>query len=79
MTERPIAHMSGGEAKQAIDASRIEVRTGNGGTKTADYWIVPAGATFSEEGTAAVNESRIKPIPDHPAAAKKKVAKPKAQ
>src|SRR5437588_791452 len=75
------AYLSGGEAKQAIDPSRIEVRTGNGGTKTADYWIVPAGATFSGEGTAPVNESRIKPIPDHPAApaAKKKVAKPKAQ
>src|SRR5207237_1429738 len=35
------AYLSGGEAKQAIDASRIEVRTGNGGTKTADYWKVP--------------------------------------
>jgi hypothetical protein len=75
------AYLSGGEAKQAIDPSRIEVRTGNGGAKTADYWIVPAGATFSAEGTAPVNESRIKPIPDHPAApaARKKVAKPKAQ
>ena len=75
------AYLSGGEAKQAIDPSRIEVRTGNGGTKTAGYWIVPAGATFSGQGTAPVNESRIKPIPDHPAApaAKKKVAKPKAQ
>jgi hypothetical protein len=75
------AYLSGGEAKQAIDPSRIEVRTGNGGAKTADYWIVPAGATFSGEGTAPVNETRIKPIPDHPAApaTRKKAAKPKAQ
>ena len=40
------AYLSGGEAKQAIDASRIEVRTGSAGTKTAEYWVVPAGATF---------------------------------
>ena len=45
------AYLSGGEAKQAIDASRIEVRTGSAGTKTAEYWVVPAGATFSAPGT----------------------------
>ena len=72
-------YLSGGEAKQAIDPSRIEVRTGSGGTTTADYWIVPPGATFSGEGTSPVNETRIKPIPDHPAAPRKKAAKPKAQ
>ena len=74
-------YLSGGEAKQAIDPSRIEVRTGAGGSKTADYWIVPPGATFSSQGTTPVNETRIKPIPDHPAApaARKKTAKPKAQ
>src|SRR5579872_1309192 len=38
------AYLSGGEAKQAIDPSRIETRTGSGGTTTADYWLVPAGA-----------------------------------
>jgi hypothetical protein len=75
------AYLSGGEAKQAIDPSRIEVRSGSGGSKTADYWIVPAGATFSGEGTTAVNESKVKPIPDHPArpGAKKPAAKTKAQ
>jgi hypothetical protein len=61
------AYLSGGEAKQGIDASRIEVRTGEGGTKTGDFWIVPAGATFSEPGTTLVDESKVKPIPDHPA------------
>jgi len=78
------AYLSGGEAKQGIDASRIEVRTGNGGTKTADYWVVPAGATFTQEGTQPVDENQVKPIPDHPPApakkgAGKKAAKPNAQ
>jgi hypothetical protein len=75
------AYLSGGEAKQAIDPSRIEVRSGSGGSKTADYWIVPAGATFSGEGTTAVNETKVKPIPDHPArpGAKKPAAKTKPQ
>jgi hypothetical protein len=74
------AYLSGGEARQGIDPSRIEVRTGSAGTKTADFWIVPAGATFSEPGTSTVDESTVKPIPDHPRpAARKKSAKPKAQ
>jgi hypothetical protein len=73
------AYLSGGEAKQAIDASRIEVRTGGAGTKTAEYWVVPAGATFAGEGTTVVDESTVKAVPDHPAAPKKKAAKPKAQ
>ena len=73
------AYLSGGEAKQAIDASRIEVRTGSAGTKTAEYWVVPAGANFTGEGTETVDESKVKAVPDHPAAAKKKAAKPKAQ
>ncbi len=73
------AYLSGGEAKQAIDASRIEVRTGSAGTRTAEYWVVPAGASFTGEGTQPVDEKRVKAVPDHPAAARKKAAKPKAQ
>ncbi len=73
------AYLSGGEAKQAIDATRIETRTGSAGTRTAEYWVVPAGATFSAPGTTPVDESMVKAVPDHPAAAKKKAAKPKAQ
>ncbi len=73
------AYLSGGEAKQAIDPGRIEVRTGSGGTKTADFWVVPAGASFTEAGTQAVDESKVKPIPDHPQPAPKKKAKAKAQ
>jgi hypothetical protein len=68
------AYLTGGEAKLGIDPSRIEVRSGSGGTKTAEYWIVPAGAAFSGEGTQPVDESKVKAVPDHPAhpAAKKK-------
>lgn len=72
------AYLAGGEAKQGIDPSRIEVRTGSAGTKTAEYWVVPAGATFSGDGTQTVDESMVKAVPDHPAAAKKKAMK-KAQ
>jgi len=69
------AYLSGGEAKQAIDPSRIETRTGNAGTKTAEYWIVPAGATFDSTGTESVDEGKVKAVPDHPRApAKKKKA-----
>jgi OmpA family len=72
------AYLSGGEAKQAIDPSRIEVRTGSGGGQKTEYWIVPAGANFNQPDTQPVNESRVKPIPDHPRAAPAKKAK-KAQ
>ncbi len=69
------AYLSGGEAKQGIDPTRIEVRTGSGGSKTAEYWIVPAGATFSGEGTEPVNESKVKAVPDHPHVAAKRAKK----
>jgi hypothetical protein len=69
------AYLSGGESKLGIDPSRIETRTGSGGSKTAEYWIVPAGATFTGEGTQAVDESKVKTVPDHPRVpAKKKAA-----
>ncbi|PYV57783.1 MAG: hypothetical protein DMG90_05025 [Acidobacteria bacterium] len=73
------AYLSGGEAKQGIDPSRIEVRTGSAGSKTAEYWVVPAGASFTGEGTQTVDENKVKAVPDHPAAPKKRAAKPKAQ
>lgn len=73
------AYLTSGEAQLGIDPSRIETRTGSGGTKTAEYWIVPAGGTFSGEGTQTVDESVVKPVPDHPRAAPKKKAKPAAQ
>jgi len=70
------AYLTSGEAKLGIDPSRVETRTGNGGTKTAEYWIVPAGGSFTEEGTQPVDESVVKPVPDHPRAAPKKKTKP---
>ena len=74
------AYLTSGEAKLGIDPSRIECRTGSAGTMSAEYWIVPAGGTFTEEGTQPVDESVVKAVPDHPhAAPKKKAAKPAAQ
>jgi outer membrane protein OmpA-like peptidoglycan-associated protein len=72
------AYLSGGEAKQAIDPSRLEVRTGSGGGQKTEYWLVPAGANFTEGDTQPVDETKVKPIPDHPRPAAKKKAK-KAQ
>ena len=72
------AYLTGGEAKQGIDPSRIEVRAGSGGTKTAEYWIVPSGANFDSAGTQTVDETKVKAVPDHPkpvAKKKKKSAK----
>jgi hypothetical protein len=68
------AYLSGGEAKQAIDAGRIETYTGSAGTQTAEFWVIPAGATFSGEGTQPVDEAKVKPVPDHPHPARKKKA-----
>jgi hypothetical protein len=72
------AYLSGGEAKQAIDSTRIETRTGSAGSKTAEFWVVPAGATFSGEGTQTVDESKVKAVPDHPHVAAKKAPKAKS-
>jgi hypothetical protein len=73
-------YLTEGEAKQGIDASRIEVRTGSGGTKTAEFWIVPSGATFDSTGTESVDEMKVKNVPDHPKpVAHKKAAAKKAQ
>jgi len=73
------AYLSGGEAKQNIDPSRIECRTGTEGTMTTEQWIIPAGASFPEASTTTpVDESKVKAIPDHPKPAAKKGVK-KAQ
>jgi hypothetical protein len=74
------AYISGGEAKQNIDASRIEARTGNAGTATSEQWIVPAGATFPEaDSTTPVDETKVKAVPDHPKPVAKKKAPKKAE
>lgn len=53
-------YLTGGEAKQGIDPTRIEVRTGDNTGSTADYWLVPSGANFTEQGTTPVDESKMK-------------------
>jgi len=74
------AYISGGEAKQNIDPSRIETRTGNAGTATSEHWIVPAGATFPGAGTTTpVDETKVKAVPDHPKPVAKKKAAKKAE
>jgi hypothetical protein len=73
-------YISSGEAKQNIDPSRIEVRTGTEGTGVTEHWIVPSGATFPEtSSTTPVDETKVKPIPDHPKPVAKKRAAKKAQ
>lgn len=74
------AYISGGEAKQNIDPSRIETRTGNAGAATSEHWIVPAGATFpGTDTTTPVDETKVKAIPDHPKPVAKKKAAKKAE
>jgi len=46
--------------EKGIDASRIEVRTGMSGEKKADFYLVPAGATFSDANTEMVMEKPMK-------------------
>jgi hypothetical protein len=74
------AYISGGEAKQNIDPSRIETRTGDAGTATSEQWIVPAGATFPNAGTTTlVDEKKVKAVPDHPKPVAKKKEPKKAE
>ncbi len=47
--------------QKGIDASRIEVRTGDAGTRSAVIWIVPQGATFDQPGTSTFDESTMHP------------------
>ena len=42
--------------EKGIDASRIELRTGMSGEKKAEFYLVPAGATFSDANTTMVME-----------------------
>jgi len=51
---------------KGIDPSRIETRSGGTGGKIAEFYIVPAGATY-QGSEPVVDETKIKPIPDHPA------------
>jgi outer membrane protein OmpA-like peptidoglycan-associated protein len=46
--------------KKGIDPGRIEVRTGSGGARTAEIYLVPAGAGFTVEGTQPFDEKKVK-------------------
>ncbi|MGZ4816325.1 MAG: outer membrane beta-barrel protein [Terriglobales bacterium] len=67
-------YLSSGEAKQQIDPSRIEVRTGPPAGQTADFWLVPAGATFNAADTQPVDENAVKAPAKKKAPAHKKAA-----
>ena len=69
------AYLTGGEAKQNIDPSRIDIRTGSAGTATSEQWIIPAGASFPNESSTSPVDPKVKAIPDHPKPAAKKKAK----
>ena len=69
------AYLSSGEAKQAIDASRIQTRTGSAGTVKAEFYVVPQGATLNLEGSQPVDESQVKAQGRGPAPAPKKSKK----
>ncbi|MGI9103998.1 MAG: OmpA family protein [Terriglobales bacterium] len=68
--------------EKGIDPSRIEVRTGTAGTRTAEIWLVPAGATFDQPGAQSFSEAKVKPSRDaypHVRAAKTKAKKAPAK
>jgi len=46
--------------EKGIDPGRMEVRVGSAGTKTAEIWLVPAGATFDQAGTETFDEAKVK-------------------
>jgi len=50
-------------ADQGIDASRVTTMTGTGDDQSAQNYLVPAGAAFSNDvqGTTPVNETEVKP------------------
>lgn len=66
---------------KGIDASRVEVRTGNSGSKEVEDYLVPAGANFENDvpGTEPVNESELHPhhVYHHPVHHKKMTHKKK--
>jgi outer membrane protein OmpA-like peptidoglycan-associated protein len=63
-------YLTAGEGGAAVDPSRIQVRAGTVKSKGAKIYIVPSGATFSEESTA-VDETQVKGQPRNAPASKK--------
>jgi len=54
------AYLTGGEAKQQIDSSRIEVRKSVSACgKKARFYFVPEGGSFTQTDTVVVDESTL--------------------
>jgi len=64
-------YLTSGEGGAGIDASRIEARSGTVKEKGAKIYIVPEGATFTEE-TTPVDETQVKGQPRNAPAKKSK-------
>jgi hypothetical protein len=58
-------YLTSGEGGAGIDTSRIEARAGTVKTKGAKIYIVPDGATFTEESTV-IDETVVKGQPRNP-------------
>lgn len=71
--------------EKGIDPSRIDLRTGGAGIRTAEIYLVPPGATFDAQGTQTFDASKLKagknayPQAPAPKPMKRKAAKPAAQ
>jgi hypothetical protein len=66
-------YLTSGEGGAGIDASRIQVKAGTVKSKSAKVYIVPQGATFSEESTP-VDETQVKGQPRNAPAKRSKKA-----
>jgi outer membrane protein OmpA-like peptidoglycan-associated protein len=64
--------------EQGIDASRISVATGTADEQSAQNYLVPSGATFTDDvqGTTPVDESTVKPEARKPLAERHHAHKP---
>jgi len=56
------SYLTAGEGGQEIDASRIEVRKGDGEGKNAILYWVPAGGAFTGDNTTLLDEDQLKAL-----------------
>ena len=68
-------YLTSGEGGQKIDPARIEPRVGTKSDKSAKFYFVPAGSTFTEE-SVLVDETQVKGQPRNALAPKKKGRQP---
>ena len=64
-------YLTSGEGGAGIDATRVQVKAGTVKSKSAKLYIVPSGATFTEESTT-VDETQVKGQPRNAPAKKSK-------